>query len=186
MKRNNIQLVVLMLIALSCKTSKEIATAQQYETFKALIASQEFTIESDWAYPQLTNAMTQVLNSGLMGPNNNGNSINLIGNANFLTIKGDSITSYLPYFGERQMQVAYGGTDSAIQFNGVMEDLKIEDGKKNRKIFTFRAKSNAENFNVIITLFPNNTSQIVLNGNSRFSIQYSGQVKKISQEEKTS
>ncbi|WP_203258342.1 DUF4251 domain-containing protein [Hyunsoonleella ulvae] len=179
MKKIYLLLLFVMLITVSCKTSKATTTDEQHEAFKTLIASQEFTIESDWAYPQLTNAMTQVLNSLNTWTNNNGGSVNLIGNANFLTIKGDSVTSYLPYFGERQMQVGYGGTDSAIQFNGLMENLKIEDGKKGSKIMSFMAKSNSENFNVIITMFPNHESQITLNGNSRFFIRYSGQVMKI-------
>ncbi|TBN06610.1 DUF4251 domain-containing protein [Hyunsoonleella flava] len=174
MKRYGLVIFILVGLIISCKSSKVQLSPEEEKQFRDLVASQEFTVESDWAYPQLTNAMTQVLNSMLMWPNNNGGAINLIGNANFLTIKGDSVTSYLPYFGERQMQVGYGGTDSAIEFNGVMEDFKVEEGKNNRKIISFSAKSNAENFNVIITLFPNLNSEIYLRSPSRFFIRYTG------------
>ncbi|GAL72114.1 hypothetical protein JCM19302_72 [Jejuia pallidilutea] len=170
----------------ACKSSKDTITPEQLATFNKLVASREFTIDSDWAYPQVTNAMSQVLNSQLLGPGNNVNAINLIGNANFLTIKGDSVMSYLPYFGERQMQVAYGGTDGAIQFNGIMKDYSVKDNKDKSKTLTFSADSNGENFNVIIKLFQNLKSEIILNGTSRFSIRYSGDVQPIEKNKKDS
>lgn len=169
--------VVFIVFALSaCKSTKNKATASQIQSFNNLLESRSMTIESNLAYPQVTNAMSQVLTSRLMWPNNNASAISLIGNPNFLTIKGDSVTSYLPYFGERQMQVAYGGRDSAIEFNGLMEDFKIEDGKGNSKVISFQAKSNSENFNVTITLFPNLKSEMLLRGASRFFIRYTGLV----------
>lgn len=187
MKRFCLFILVFAFLFSACKSSKNSVTPQQVESFNNLVASREFTIESDWAYPQVTNAMSQVLNSQLLAPGNNASAINLIGNANFLTIKGDSVTSYLPYFGERQMQVAYGGTDSAIQFNGLMEDYQVKNDKNNRKIISFKAKSNnTESFNVTITLFPNLNAQMSLNGASRFIIQYSGNVEPIEKKEKTS
>lgn len=186
MKRICFYSVLFAFILISCKSSKETVSPSQIAALNDLVASQKFTIESDWAYPQVTTAMSQVLTSQLLAAGNNASAVNLIGNANFLTIKGDSITSYLPYFGERQMQVAYGGTDSAIQFNGIMEDLKVEDGKNNRKVISFKADSNSENFNVIITLFPNMKSQIMLRGASRFFIQYTGTVTPIKEEESAS
>ncbi len=171
--------VLLALVVVGCKSSKDTVSPAQIESFNNLVNSKKFTIESDWAYPQVTNAMSQVLSGQLLPPGSNANAINLIGNSNFLTIKGDSITSYLPYFGERQMQVAYGGRDGAIQFNGIMEDVEIKEEKNNRKVITFKANSNSENFNVIITLFPNMKSQIMLRGSSRFFIQYSGKFEPI-------
>lgn len=187
MKKYSLFIFVLMLLVVSCKSSKAKFSPQEEKQFDDLVASQEFTIESDWAYPQVTNAMSQVLNSRLMWPNNNAAAINLFGNANFLTIKNDSVFSYLPYFGERQMQVGYGGTnDSAIQFNGLMEDFKIEEGKYNSKILSFTAKSNSENFNVTIRLFPNLKSEMFLRGASRFFIRYTGLVDQTKAEENQS
>jgi hypothetical protein len=103
-------------------------------------------------------------------------SINLIGNQNFLTVSKDSISSYLPYYGERQMQVTYGGSDSAIQFDGVMNNYKVEKDKNNGYTISFEAKSKSENFKVYIKLSPNLMSNITLIGSSRFSISYSGTV----------
>ena len=105
---------LILFTALSCKSSKTNPTDAQILSLEQLVKTKNFTIESDRAYPQVSNAMMQVFNSGMLQQGNNAGSISLIGNANFLTISGDSITSYLPYFGERQMNVEYGGTDSAI------------------------------------------------------------------------
>jgi len=105
MKRVILSLSLLLFCALSCSTSKNAATDEDIKALKDLVDSKAFTIESDWANPQVTSATQQVLNSGILEPGSNAGGINLIGNSNFLTISGDSIKSYLPYFGERQMNV---------------------------------------------------------------------------------
>ena len=172
-------IILLIILVYSCASSKPTVSVGQIAALNALVESKKFNIESDMAYPQVTNATQQVLNSRLLPPGNNGGAISLIGNSNFLKISGDSISSYLPYFGERQMQVQYGGGDSAIQLEGLMEEYSAEKGKNESYVIKFQAKSKSENFNAIITLFPNLKSEIVLNGNSRFSIRYSGTVKKV-------
>ncbi|GAB1857274.1 hypothetical protein MHTCC0001_21100 [Flavobacteriaceae bacterium MHTCC 0001] len=163
----------------SCNPSQNIITPKDLSTFNGFVDAKAFTITSDWAYPQATNAVVQVLNSQLLAPGSNANAVNLIGNPNFLTIKGDSVSSYLPYFGERQMRVAYGGGDSAIQFNGFVENFITTHGKNNRKILSFQATSNGELFDVTITLFPNLNSQILLRSPYRFFIRYTGKAKPI-------
>lgn len=169
----------MFLCVFSCVSSKPTASPEQIEALANLINNKKFSIESNWAYPQATYAMQQVLNSGLFQPGNNAGAINLIGNPNFLTISGDSISSYLPYYGERQMQVQYGGGDSAIQFDGLMEDYETIRNKNESYTISFKSKSKSEGFNTSIVIFPNLRSEIIVNGNSRFSIRYSGIVKNI-------
>lgn len=173
-----IKYVLLFLVILgltSCKASKERFTTAQINSFNELLTSQKFVITSDWAYPQMTNALNQVLSAGFLANGSTPQAINLIGNTNFLKIKGDSVSCYLPFFGERQMQTGYGGVDdSAIQFDGLMTDYKLEDGKYSSKIISFKADSKNEKFNVIIKMFPNLKSEIILNGNTRFAIRYAG------------
>lgn len=165
--------------ALSCKSSKSKFTDSQIKTLETLVEKRNFTIESDWAYPQVSTAMQQVLNSGILQPGNAAGAISLIGNSNFLTITGDSITSYLPYFGERQMSVDYGGRDSAIQLKGLIENYTEEKGKNNVSILKFDANSKSENFRVSIRLFPNLKSEIIILGATRFPISYAGRIEAI-------
>jgi len=160
---------------LSCGSSK--VTQDQINALDQLVKNQKFSIESDWAYPMTTTAMQQVMNSGLMPLGSSPGRINLIGNANVLNISGDSISSYLPYFGERQMNVDYGGRDATIQFDGLMEDYKAKSMKNHDYQITFKAKSKSESFDVYITISPNLKSNMILNSATRRAIRYTGSVK---------
>ncbi|MCB4797737.1 DUF4251 domain-containing protein [Neotamlana laminarinivorans] len=176
MKSVIIFVLVSLVFLLSCKSSRSKVTEAEISYLNQVIQNKNFKIESTWANPQVTNAMQQVLNSGLLQPGSNASSINLIGNSNFLKISGDSIFSYLPYFGERQMNVNYGGTDGAIKFKGLMQDYKVEKRKDSGYNISFQAKSNTENFDVFITLWPNLKTSISLNSASRFPINYTGNI----------
>jgi hypothetical protein len=165
------------LTLLSCISSKFTATEGELKALTDLVNNRNFSIESEWAYPTTSRAMQQA--AQLLGPGNNANSISLVGNTNFLTISGDSITSFLPYFGERQMGGAYGGADSAIEFKGIMENYKAVKNKKDGYDISFLAKSKSEVFNVSIKLFSNLKADISLNGNTRSFIRYSGTAKSI-------
>lgn len=170
-------LIGLFIIATtSCKSSKSITSQAEIDALHTMVINKQFHIESDWVYPQVTNAMQQVLSSGLLQPGSAAGGINLIGNYNFLRISGDSITSYLPYFGERQMQVAYGGGDSAIEFKGLVENYKAVQNSDHSYTINFEAKSNSENFSVYMRLSPNLNSDMTVNGTSRNVIRYSGAV----------
>lgn len=177
MKTFCLYLFICILSLVSCKSSK--VTDAQINALKNLVESKNYTIESDWAYPQVTNAVQQVLNSGLLQPGNSANAINLIGNSNFLTISGDSINSYLPYFGERQMNIGYGGQDSGIALKTIMEDYSETKGKHDSHIIRFSARNKSETFDIIVQLFPSLKSEIRVNSSSRFPISYIGQVEPI-------
>ncbi|MGY5353802.1 DUF4251 domain-containing protein [Wenyingzhuangia sp. IMCC45467] len=165
-----------MATIISCSSSKNITTQKQIYKLDSLVNNKQFTIESTWAQPQVTTAMQQVLNSGLMQPGSGAGNINLVGNYNYLTISGDSISSHLPYFGERQMQVNYGGGDGAISFKGVMKNYEVKKNKDHSYRINFSAQSNSETFNVSIKLFPNLQSNMFISSGARFPISYTGSV----------
>lgn len=169
---------VFFILLLSCKSANQYSD-EQIKNFETLIESKHYTIDSDWARPQVTYAMQQVLNSGILQPGSAPNAINLVGNANFLTISGDSIKAYLPYFGERQMNVAYGGSDNAIELNGLLKDYAFEPKRNNSYLITLNANSKIETYNISIVVFPNMKSEIRVNSSSRFPISYIGNVKPI-------
>ncbi len=167
---------ILAFTLISCGSSKSKVSQAQIDALDEMVQQRHFRIESDWAYPQVTMALQQVFNAGLQPSGSSASAVNLIGNPNFLTITGDSISSFLPYYGERQMHVDYAGGDSAIQLKGIMEDYKVEKTKDNNYEITFKAKSKSEQFDVYIKLSPNLISNIVCNSGSRFPIRYSGKV----------
>lgn len=183
MRRNIIKTCfgILVLSIVACGSSKYTATQAEIDALTSLVKSKNYTIESDWAYPMTTMAMQQA--AQILPPGNQGGAINLIGNSNFLTISGDSITSYLPYFGERQMGGgSYGGDDSAIAFKGLMKNYKLTQKKDSSYDIFFEAESHSENFRVNIMIFPNLKSEMILTGATRTLIRYNGAVTPITEE----
>lgn len=168
---------VVIISVFSCGSSKSSATPAEIEALTTLIEKRNFRIECDNAYPTASIAMQKA--ARLLPAGSSASVVSLIGNSNYLVISGDSITSFLPYYGERQMSAGYGGDDSAIQFKGTLKNYKVVERKNNSYDISFEAKSFSENFRVTITMFTNLKSDIVVNGSSRSQIRYSGNVKHV-------
>ena len=179
-------LICLIFILFSCASSKNVTQAE-IDNLNALIQSRTFEIESEWAEPQVTNAMMQIANAGMLPSGSNAGNISLIGNNNFFKMKGDTVMAYLPYFGERQMGGSYGGRDIGIEFEGVPEDLVVSEDKENSYKISFKIKdknTTTENYNVIVRVYPSLTSTIYVNSTQKRSINYRGRVIKNTEEEK--
>ncbi|SRR5690606_11256246 len=141
-----------------------------------LITDQTFEIESRWAQPMTTNAYNQAVN-GLLPPGSTTGQINLMGNANYLKMVKDSVSAFLPYFGERQMGGKYGGANGGIEFAGVPKDLNITSTEKNgyNIQFTINDKENhSENYKVYIQIFQDLNANMVISSSQRLSIRYRG------------
>ncbi|MEM9143082.1 MAG: DUF4251 domain-containing protein [Bacteroidota bacterium] len=174
-------------VLFSCGGSlKGVEAAKAHARLDALVQQRSFEIVADWAMPQMTNSMTSVANSGLLPPGSAGNRINLIGNPNYLRIQSDSVSAYLPYYGERQMGAGYNSTDrNAITFNGVPKDFEIVKKKRDPGYdVTFGINNETEFYTVQLSLFPNLTGQIIVNSSQRFVIRYSGDIKEINTDSK--
>ena len=164
---------------ISCSSSKTNATAEQIAQLDELMATKSFRIESQWALPQATRSMIALQNSGILAPGDSASRISLIGNPNFLELNGDSINSYLPYYGEVQMVSNRNGSGS-IELKNTIEDYELSKADNNSYTLKFQARSKNESFNVMIQLFPNLNTEISLNGTKRFPIRYTGNVSSIS------
>ena len=181
--RKAIVLVGLLGVLWSCGSSgKAVGAAEENQVLEKLVAEKMLLIESDWAQPSTNNAMNSVASSALFLPGNTGSNINLIGNPNYLKIKGDSVSAYLPYFGVQQISAGYG-RGSAIQFNGIPERWKSNrNTKKNSYDISFTIRDNAEVFQVSLILFPNLTSHIHINSAQRNFIKYLGKASELPEE----
>lgn len=132
--------------------------------------------------------MVSINNSGLLPPGSNVSRIDLTGNSNYLKIDGDSISAYLPFYGERQLGGGYSNRTVGIEIDGEYRDLKVTKGKKDSKEIRFSAKdknSTNENYNVYIQVFSNKTSNITINSSHRTRIRYSGKMTPLEKEEKS-
>jgi hypothetical protein len=181
MKTNqNILIIIITLVIItSCNSSKKTSfTAEQKEQLHQLVADKNFEINSDWAYPLPSTALSSIANSGLIAPGNTANQISLIGNTNSLIIKGDSIKAQLPYYGERRIVTNYNSTNIGIELNGLLKDLETDfDEQKKRYTLRFKANQDTENYDFRVIIFPNMRADINVNSTHRNNISYSGNVK---------
>jgi len=134
-----------VVVLVGCNSAKKIiAPTAKSEALATLISKQSFRIESDWAYPLTTASITSIA-SRLLPPGSNASRISLIGNTNYLKIHGDSITMYLPYYGERQLPGQYNPTQTGIVFAGIPDRYEvIKDEKRQQHLIKFSVKAKNE------------------------------------------
>ncbi|WP_081868491.1 DUF4251 domain-containing protein [Flavimarina sp. Hel_I_48] len=176
---------------ISCGISKNKSTAEGTKSEKAKnvqqwLDAQSYEVNSDFAMPMNTAAVSAVLNSNILGPGNNSAQINLIGNPNFVKIKGDSIYAGLPYFGERRMGGGYNSREMGITVKGLIQDYKTNT-KNEATIVTFNADDTQgnENYNFILNIFPNQNVSMSVNSTQRTTIQYRGTIRAIEEKPET-
>ena len=157
--------------------SSNVGAPADNKLIDGLINKKSFEIVSQSATPQNTMAINAVANSGLLAPGDTSGLINLIGNVNYLRVHGDSISAYLPFFGERRMGVVYGSQNGGISFDGTPTNYVVKNGKKNaREIrFTINDEENeTEHYRVLIYMYPNLRTTININSTHRTSMTYRG------------
>lgn len=129
--------------------------AQQQEKFRELIESRNFTIEIDRAVPQ------------------RGRSIYLTSPYK-IRLAGDSIDSYLPYYG-RAYSIPYDGGKGLI-FEAPVSDYKLSFDKKGRATVSFKTQTNEDRFTYTIRIFDNGTASIQVLPVNRQAISYYGRL----------
>ncbi|MGC1632125.1 MAG: DUF4251 domain-containing protein [Gelidibacter sp.] len=181
----------LFAVLLGCGSNRQFSEQdnQAYENLQQLVASKSLEIVSTSATPMATVAFSKVANSRILGPGNNAGRIDITSNFNKLTIKGDSIRGYLPYFGEQTFGSGpYGGNHSGIEFNNIPKDYKvIPNDKKHAVDISFKINDQYRNndmYSIMITLYPNYSSQINVQSTSRTSIEYMGRVRELEPDQK--
>lgn len=183
--------IMTFVLLASCGSSIKTYTEQEqkvYKNLQNLVASKNFEIIAHTAKPMMSNALTQVLNANLLPPGNTPSHINIIGAANILRIKGDTIQGDLPFYGEQFFGGNLGSTNQGISFKGVPDDYKVTmNDSKHSVDISFKIKDQYrgnERYEINITLFPNKTSSMNVQSTTRSSIQFSGNVKALETEAK--
>ena len=128
--------------------------------------------------PMANNALNQI--AARQG--GNASRINLIGNPNYLKVKGDSVLAFLPYFGQRQRGGGYNNDGGGIKFEGIPKNYEVTKNNENqRQDIRFDINENSENFSVLVSIFPNLNTTINVNSTQRSPISYDGKAKPISE-----
>ncbi len=128
---------------------------KQAQQVKQAVEDKQFTIEVDRALP--------------MGAR----SINLTSSYT-LVIKGDSVSSYLPYFG-RAYTASYGG-DNGLIFGAVLTNYTQTLDKKGNASVHFRTKTDNDSYEFYVNIFTNGSTTINVTPVNKQSISYYGQM----------
>ena len=169
---------LLMVVITSCSSSKSSVTKAQIKTLDSIMQKQEFKIISNWAQPQVTNAMNQLANAGLIPSGSSVGNIDISGITNFFKMEQDSVSAKLPFFGERHFGGGYNNSEG-IEFEGIPNNLQIKKGKKLEYTMQFNIRdtnSPSETYQVYITIWPNLNSDISVASAQRNPMRYQGKV----------
>ncbi len=154
-------IVIALFLMQSCGSS---ADATKIAKTTELIESREFEIEHDWLSPM------------------DGGQINLMGNANFIRFKNDSVNLFLPFFGERFFGGGYN-SEGGIVYEGPLKDFEITSDKKNKHIIKFSTDQNTENLDFVINIYPEGNLNTRVISSQRSFISYQGEIGELKEED---
>ena len=89
-----------------------------------------------------------------------------------LRIKGDSVYSYLPYFG-RAYSVPYGGGEGLI-FGGVIRDYEHMAGKHGAANISFEVRTKEDLYRFTLDVYPDGSTYVTVTPNNRQGINFQG------------
>lgn len=132
-------------------TSKtQVVSSSARPSFK----SKDFTTMVYKAYPQ------------------SGSSVSLMGTRYRLTIKGDQMTSTLPYYG----RVTSGNGSEGLTFSAKISDYKEVAGKRDSKTITFTARTNEDKYTFTIDVDSAGDVYIYVKPTNKQSIAFDGEL----------
>ena len=152
---------LLLFIQTSCSTSDGLSKSER----RALIASRvahsisdrHFTIDVNTANPVAF--PTVILQSPFS-----------------LTLNGDTLVSYLPYFGTSYFAVPYGG-GNPLNFTSTISNYETTLLKRGEHLIRFTARNGEEIFNFSINIFDNGRASIFVLSRNRSDISFNGEMK---------
>lgn len=170
--------LLLVYLDLSCSSSSNVSySPEEIATFKDFINNKSYEFIASTANPMPSRGMSAIANTGLLPPGSTISNIQLQGNSNYLKVEGDTVTAFLPYYGERQSGGGYN-SDAGIIFNDVPSSYNQEYlAEKNEMQIIFTISEKAEGYRVTMNLFPNKKATVVVTSSQRFSIRYLGEIK---------
>lgn len=169
-----------LVFAVSCKTSESATQrAEKLNNLETILKSKDFKIDINTVLPFNTNATTQVLNQVMRNTGNTANQINV--NGYDITVKNDTVTGYLPYYGEQRLSSTRYNASLGIEFSGVPQDYELsKHQKKDVYIMQFTInyeEDTVESYKIFITFFPSNTVDVNIISSHRNTIGYRGQLR---------
>ena len=91
-----------------------------------------------------------------------------------LQVKGDTLMSYLPYFG-RAYNVPYGG-GKGLNFTATIKDYRVTEGRKGDKRIDILVDNDENIITYSLDVFSNGNTSIDVTSRNREPISYSGRL----------
>lgn len=91
-----------------------------------------------------------------------------------LELKGDSVSSYLPYFGQAY-SIPYGGGKGLI-FDSAVSDYRLNFDKKGTATVKFKSRTDEDNFSYLLQVYPNGSATVHVTPVNRQSITFYGEL----------
>jgi len=180
-----LSIVVLVLsFFTSCKTNsiaKSELKAKNKVVLDSLYALDDYRVDVEVIYPFNSASTTQVSNRLLQNTGNNASRIDVRGDGNFIELKNDTITAYLPFFGESRISGGgVGGQSIAIEIEEPLKDLKKTiNPKKETLELEFKAtqkEGDKDKYQIKIEIFANYKASVNVSPVYRTFIRYDGKL----------
>ena len=160
MKTIQVFLTMLIMSAMiglvSCSSSGSLAKRELTQAIKKQIDDQHYTIKVTRVIPM------------------NGMSRELIPSYS-LTIKGDTINSHLPYFGQAYSNIPYGGGQGLI-FEAPIMGYSLKYNAKGTANINISTRSEDDTYKYQVQVFENGATSILVTSNNRQTINYLGRI----------
>jgi hypothetical protein len=151
-------LIVMPLHAQSKKELKKQKAAEEFAETKSLVESGSFRFDAIRAF------------------SSNGRTINLTSHTAIVEISNDSAQAELPFFGTAG-SMAYSAESGGIQYDGIMEGVKLIVNENKRRInLLFSVKDGRDMYKCIFTITGKSSSSLGITSNLRSSMSYDGSI----------
>ena len=135
------------------KREKEISKALLAQTVRNSLQNQHFTIDVKTCHPFRSRPIQ-------------------LSTLYSIVVKGDTIISYLPYFG-RAYSVPYGG-GKALNFEGRISGYQVGEVKKGHYVVNIAVRNEEDDYLYQINMFENGRADIEVNSRNRDRIYFTG------------
>ena len=149
--------LVLVMVSCSTLTSAERAEreAKIEKAVAKMLAERRYTVDVSMMYPKSGRAQNVTSNYSL-------------------EVRGDSLVSYLPYFG-RGYSLPIGG-GKGLNFSAPIKNYHSEKGKKGRTRVEIQVDNTEDFLTYSLDIFPNGSTTIDVVSREREPITFSGQM----------
>lgn len=93
-----------------------------------------------------------------------------------IRLKGDTIDSYLPYFGRAYTSNPATNDRSPLSFKGTVQDLTTSKGRKGEYKLGITTRNDNEQIKFLLTIYPNGQAYLNVSSYNRETIDFNGEM----------